>query len=192
MRKLSCRGGSRFGHKRSFLAASQQEERELPGSFPGGGEGTSQQGTSQHAEIEPQEGVQISLGNAFARQHCCRCDMVCSLLRSKRLRAERSLGNAFARLHCCRHDMVCCLLRSKKLRARKQPWTLIGDRQKTRYKSFPYYVRRLDKAKFRCRRPVSAECARLSLDIFFSESSQICVSRFADVRGCFQNSSRIC
>ena len=85
-----------------------------------------------------------NLGNAFARLHCHRNRMVCCLLPVKKLgvkkwRADRSLGNAFARLHCCRHDMVCCLLRSKKLRARKQPWTLIGDRQKTRYKSYPYY-----------------------------------------------------
>ncbi len=80
---------------------------------------------------------EFNLGNAFARRYCCRRGMVCCLLPSMKLPAERSLGNAFARLRCCRRCKVCCLLPVKKLGARKQPWTLIGDRQKTRYKSFP-------------------------------------------------------
>ena len=53
---------------------------------------------------------------------------------------------------------------------------MVTRRSLTHYKSFPYYLNKVDKADFRWCWASCAEFVRLSLDIFFSESSTICVS----------------
>ena len=104
----------------SFPASSQEEGRELPSSFPRGGQGASQRapgkclGTSWEAPSKRLTNLVSQFSQLFPRSlpACCARRRNC---------ADRSLGNAFARLHCCRRDMVCWLLCSTKLRVREQP-----------------------------------------------------------------------